>query len=71
MTEEFKIEKGRKPPPPLRATYPFGQMEVGDSFFTTNPRYKLSAAASHYGRRNGKKFTIRAEGTGVRVFRLA
>lgn len=65
----IKIEKGI--PIRLYYRYPFGDMEVGDSFFVENIKTSyLANAAHHYGRRHNKKFACRKEGTGSRVWRI-
>lgn len=51
--------------------YPLGDMDVGDSFFTTSARNKVASAVSYYGLRNGKKFAVRTVDGGVRVWRVA
>lgn len=55
------------------STYPFGKMEIGDSFSAGNDLpsvRKIRAAASWYGRRNGKKFSCRMVEGGYRVWRI-
>ena len=52
-----------------RAKYPFGQMDVGDSFFSDEDRNRLAAASSHAGSRHGKKFIIRSVDGGFRIWR--
>ena len=64
---EFKIEKGIEVPQ-YRAKYPFKKMEVGDSFFSETD---ACSSAYMYGKRNGKRFLIRKEGDGFRVWRIA
>lgn len=78
MTAHIKIEIEKGKPIPSRrsgcASYPFAEMEVGDSFAIPVAglvKYKgnngkkdlaynrLSGSAHIHGRRNGKKFTIR------------
>jgi len=49
-------------------------MEVGDSFLVPGPHDRVSdgkvrSAASDYGRRHGKAFSVRVEGSGLRVWR--
>jgi len=55
-----------------RRTYPFSDMQVGDSFRTdSEDRNRVTSAASYYGKRNGMKFSVRAEQNGgVRIFRI-
>lgn len=49
--------------------YPFAQMKVGESFACDEPVLRLRQAASQASHRKGMKFTVRAEGTGARVWR--
>jgi hypothetical protein len=64
------IEKNIPIPPMTKnSVYPFQYMEIGDSFYTTASINKLSTAASIYGKRHQKGFTIRKEGEGHRVWR--
>lgn len=67
----FKIEKGIKLPPARGGdvVYPFGEMNVGDSFFAQIPRTNVAAAASLYGKRKKQRFATRKEKGGVRVWR--
>jgi len=64
VSNQFKIEKGVPLPSRLmraRSYYPFGDMEISDSFQVEgadNAR-KLKSAASYFGIRNGKRFTVR------------
>lgn len=53
--------------------YPFAQMEIGDSFFAEVTSIKLSVAANNWGARQEprRKFSVRAEGMGTRVWRIA
>lgn len=65
----IKIEKGI----PIRQyyKYPFGDMEVGDSFFMENIKTSdVSNPASHYGATHNMKFICRKEGSGARVWRI-
>ena len=61
----FKIEKNIQMPAKRHksTTYPFSEMEIGDSFFVKegeiNNPHKLYTANSYYGSRNNKKFTVR------------
>lgn len=78
----YKIEKGL--PIPQSPTgiktheYPFADMEVGDSFFVEDigKRSSVSSAAVSFAGRQagyGKTFraSIRRDGTGLRVWRVA
>lgn len=86
ITETFLVEKGvpyremnRFRP---KSKYPYGTMEIGDSFFVAGPPRKtymrLLSAANHYRRRKQqehKRFSARyvvdESGTeGVRIWRL-
>jgi hypothetical protein len=69
-SQRFKIEKNV--PIPHRCAYeryPFGDMNVGDSIFVSQHSEKARTSASYYGKRNGKKFSCRAEGVGLRIWR--
>lgn len=50
--------------------YPFGEMEVGDSFYTENNG--VVASVSYWRSRNApnKEFVTRKEGEGRRVWRI-
>lgn len=63
------IERDIAPPPPLQS-YPFGEMLIGDSFLTRQPRSRVAPAASDYGRRHGKRFSVRVDGDALRVWRV-
>lgn len=55
--------------------YPFARMAVGQSFaVTTTERSRVATAASRYGQRHGRAFTVRASRTTpgqVRCWRIA
>ena len=70
---EFKIERGIPVPTSTRrAKYPWRAMSVGDSFFVVGKlRSSMSAVVANTGRRTGWRFVTRAEGDGVRVWRVA
>jgi hypothetical protein len=54
---EFKIEKNIEPP--KRHKYPFANMAIGDSFkFRLEHLLRIRNAASLYGKRTNKKFTV-------------
>jgi hypothetical protein len=66
------IERGLPLPPDAKVgVYPFGEMEVGDSFLTAVARRRVAAAASDYGKRHGRRFSVRQQADGLRVFRVA
>lgn len=52
--------------------YPFGDMEVGDSFSAPiSERKKIKSSASLFGKRNSKKFSIRTQKDGlIRIWRI-
>jgi len=70
----FKIDTDI-PAPPSRSRggkYPFGAMEVGHSFAFTKDNYvNAAAAASWFGKRNNRKYSIRKDGDGYRCWRIA
>ena len=69
---EIKIEKNI--PLPLRPRsdkYPLAQLEVGDSFFAPIGAAALAAHARRFGKANQRKFIVRPEGDGSRVWRKA
>lgn len=68
-----KIEKGIPAPYRVRdrAKYPFAEMEVGDSFLTKEDRTRVSGAASLYGKRHGRRYSVSMTAEGLRVWRLA
>lgn len=69
----YKIEKNVPLPEARRGkagTYPFGDMEVGDSVLIEDrSQSSISGALTHYKYRWGKDFATRREGDGVRVWR--
>lgn len=67
----FLVEKGIPVPRVSgRAVYPFPLMEVGDSF-SIDGKERVAAAASVFGKRHGVKFSLRKDGEGYRVWRVA
>lgn len=79
----MKIEKGIPAPKQKNTSkYPFADMEVGDSVYVDGQRSSYNQAvkdgakfsalptAHQYGKRSGKKFTGRNEGSGVRIWRI-
>lgn len=70
----YKIDKGVPIPPRTRTTkYPFGLMEVGDSFeVPSGDRAKIISACFHYNKRKEGRFTVRKVGKDqYRVWRVA
>lgn len=66
---KMEIEKGIE----LPQRFPFSKMEVGDSFAVPADIKKtiISTSASVYGRRNGKKFSVRKDALGqLRCWRV-
>lgn len=74
---EIKIEKNVPIPKPngsgRPAKYPWKSMEVGDSFFVNGgtKTTTLSNSAAYQRALTGRKFAVRTEGEGVRVWRIA
>lgn len=66
----LKIEHDIKMPEP-RNSYPFGQMEVGDSIFISDAKEIKNArqAVSAYGIKRGLKFACRQVEGGMRIWR--
>ena len=74
---EFEIEKNVPKPVTMKAyhsKYPFGTMEVDDSFLIPNAKVEekiwVRQAASHYAKRNNVKFVTRTTDEGLRVWRV-
>jgi len=69
----FKIEKNVALPKHARTSkYPFADMDVGDSFAAPDAtRTALYTAAHLWAKRDGagKKFIVREEGKGARIWR--
>lgn len=71
----IKIDKGI--PVPLgyhSSVWPFEEMKTGESFLVPNEgdvRSRVYSAASYFGKRNNKKFTVRKVPEGLRVWRTA
>lgn len=66
-----------KPLPKARRRYPFAKMKVGDSCYVPfgertyeKARLNTSSAAYTWGFKHGRKFTVRREGEGIRVWRI-
>jgi len=62
--EEVKIEKGIPIPSISRRhnTYPFREMEIGDSFAISEEKeMRLRSIASKFARDNGVKFTVQVD----------
>ena len=60
------------PLPPPRRRYPYGEMEVGESFLVGGGVLQVVCNANYRaGKRLGRKFIARKEAGGVRVWRIA
>jgi hypothetical protein len=75
-TPVIKIEKNIPIPAPgtRGGVYPFGQMEVGDSFLaglSSQDKLKAASASHWFGKRNSKKFSVLKTDGGFRVWRVA
>ena len=69
----LKIDTNKKMPAPRKYTrYPWAEMKVGDSFYSTNTGETLGTSARTWCLRNKKKwrFTVRKERKGFRVWRV-
>lgn len=69
----YKIEKGITVPNTNRqkSIYPFGKMDVGDSFgVPREEREKLRRAATNYGKKNAAKFVVKTSDEEARVWRV-
>jgi hypothetical protein len=68
----FVIEKGVPLPGRGRSPiYPFEQMEVGDSFAVPeDKRHVVGPAAAWFGKRHGRKYSVRKTTGGFRVWRV-
>lgn len=62
---DIKIEKN-VPMPKVgsgrRTKYPFGDMDIGDSF--SSPDQRVASASLHYGKRHDKKFSMQRQPDG-------
>ena len=75
-TLAITVDKNRPIPPLTNRRYPFGQMEVGDSFWLPigqneeQTKNNIRCAASAYGRRKNMRFSVRKSEGGLRVWRV-
>lgn len=75
MSTVFQIEKTIAPPSTNRGRgwkYPFGEMEVGDSFLADQSQNwsSIRQAANMWGKRHGVRFTTARVDGGIRVWRV-
>lgn len=71
MISVVEIDK-EIPLPEPRKKYPYGAMEVGESFLVSSSSLQVVCNANYRaGKRLGKKFIARKEDSGVRVWRSA
>ena len=68
----MKIEKGLpRPVMRERRRYPYREMELGDSFWVAEIGLQVMMNTNYrWGKRLGRRFVARAEGGGVRVWRI-
>lgn len=70
------IEKGLEIPPLTTKKYPWGEMDIGDSFFVPmgeneeKTKNMIRCAAGAFGRRKNMKFSVRKMDGGFRVWRI-
>jgi hypothetical protein len=69
----IKIDKNIAVPTTARTSYPFDQMEVGDSFVVIDQAKIAGARVAAYNRGVGRetKFASRRVTEGVRIWRIA
>ena len=67
----MKVEKGIPIPRgnKSRSKYPWLEMEVGDSFFTTESAHRVRCAADKRQQKWGEKYTVKKVEGGVRCWR--
>lgn len=70
--QAIELSKGVDlPKPRVVFAYPYGEMEVGDSFVVpAEYRAKVLNANYRAGKRLGRKFVARSEGHSLRVWRV-
>lgn len=69
---EYQIEKGEYTHKKIIdvSKTPLKQIQVGENFLTDLPPMNLRASVNYYGYKSGKKFKVKKEGNGSRVFRI-
>jgi hypothetical protein len=66
MTTLIQVDKGIPIPKYNKSKYPFGEMEIGDSFFLARKAFRLT---SYYGNKFGMTFISRTVENGIRIWR--
>ena len=67
----MEIEKGVPIPENSgNKKYPWKELEVGDSFFTSESAQTVAGSASHASKRTNRKFICRSVDGGTRVWRV-
>lgn len=70
--EDFEIEKNVVRPASRTNKYPFGDMDIGDSFrMPIEQKHHVQTASYHYGRYHNKKFSVREFDGDCRCWRIA
>lgn len=66
------VSKGVRPPEPSRRnTWPFSEMEVGDSFLVPDESSQSArSCAVQFSKRTGRKFSIRTIDGEIRCWRI-
>ncbi len=66
-----QIETGVPIPVGVRRSYPYREMSVGDSFWVEGISLQVVMNTNYrWGKRLGRKFIARADGPGIRVWRI-
>jgi hypothetical protein len=68
-----RFGSSKRAKPRTKIVLPFGEMEVGDSFFIPKEQKKpttIAARASEYGKKHDKRFTTKFDEEGCRVWRV-
>lgn len=66
----FQIEKN-VPLEPYKHIYPFGEMNIGESFIATESRKARTALSMYCRRHPGREFKTRKVDGGIRIWRVA
>jgi hypothetical protein len=72
MEQMYEIDKNVPlPVPRKRYSYPYGELQVGESFWVTGVKMaSLCNLNLRQGKSLGRKFVCRKEGDGVRIWRV-